>query len=202
MRAAPMRIASVFPSNIEPLATLYAMRMSGNVTSADDCCAAAALDTRAEIARIIASARAMNGGSTQNIRSHQLVVGKNQPPTSGPTSRFTIKRVEPEADERGEVPGDERGDELAEVDLAFAGGGVGEKLAAATLALTDDGVGADGRRHGERHHDRERREQVDGECVRRLHRTRLALDVLLDRGRQRADDVAELLTRARRCRPA
>jgi len=80
----------MLPSNIEPLATLYAMRMSGSVTSADDCCAAAALDTRAEMARIIASARQMNGGSTQNMRSTQLVVGKNQPPTFGPTSRFTM----------------------------------------------------------------------------------------------------------------
>ena len=32
---------------------------------------------------------AMNGGSTQSTRIHQFPVGKNQPPTLGPTMRFT-----------------------------------------------------------------------------------------------------------------
>ena len=63
--------------------------ISGSVASADACCAAAALDTRAEIARITASASAMNGGRTQSMRIHQFVVGKNQPPSFGPTMRFT-----------------------------------------------------------------------------------------------------------------
>ena len=43
----------------------------------------------AEMARITARASAMNGGSTQSTRIHQLGVGKNQPPTFGPTVRFT-----------------------------------------------------------------------------------------------------------------
>ena len=74
-----MTIATTLPSNIDPLATLYAMRISGSVTSADDCWAAAALDTRAEIARIIASASMMNGGSTQQ---HQPppARGREEPP--------------------------------------------------------------------------------------------------------------------------
>ena len=54
------------------------MTISGSVASADACCAAAALDTRAEMARITASASAMNGGSTQSMRIHQLV-GREEP---------------------------------------------------------------------------------------------------------------------------
>ena len=37
----------------------------------------------------------MKGGSTQNMSSIQLVVGKNQPPTFGPTIRFTISEYSP-----------------------------------------------------------------------------------------------------------
>jgi len=64
-------------------------RIRGSVTRADACWAAAALETFAEMARITARASAMNGGSTQSTRIHQLGVGKNQPPTFGPTVRFT-----------------------------------------------------------------------------------------------------------------
>ena len=66
------------------------------------------------------------------------------------------ERVEQEAHRGGEVAGDEAGHELAEVDLALGGGGVGEELAAAPLALADDRVRADRRRHRQRHDDRER----------------------------------------------
>ena len=65
--------------------------------------------------------------------------------------------------------------QLAEVDLALGGGGVGEELAAAALALADDRVRADRRRHRERHDDRQRREEVHGERVRRLRRALLAV---------------------------
>ncbi len=89
--SAPTPSPTIVASSSEPLATVYATTMSGSVTSADACCAAAALVTRAEILRMRQRASAMNGGSTQNIRINQFVVGKNQPPTFGPTSRLTIK---------------------------------------------------------------------------------------------------------------
>src|SRR5713101_3476916 len=85
----PMMNARPWPRKSVLLDTPYAITINGSVARADACCAAAALDTRAEIARITASARAMNGGSTQSTRIHQLVVGKNQPPSFGPTMRFT-----------------------------------------------------------------------------------------------------------------
>ena len=84
-----MMNAAPAPRKSVPLDTPYAITISGRVASADACCAAAALDTRAEMARITANASAMNGGSTHSIRIHQLVVGKNQPPSLGPTIRFT-----------------------------------------------------------------------------------------------------------------
>jgi len=63
------------PSNIEPLATLYAMRMSGSVTSADDCCAAAALDTRAIDAVIhLRKSLDADGATAEAVRTvHALV---------------------------------------------------------------------------------------------------------------------------------
>ena len=59
----------------------------------------------------------------------------------------------------------QRGDELAEVDVPHRGGGVGEELAGAALPLADDRRRADGRRDRERHDDRHRGEEVDGEGV-------------------------------------
>ena len=40
--------------------------------------------------RPIDSVSARNGGTTQSMRIHHWRVGKNQPPTSGPTMVFTI----------------------------------------------------------------------------------------------------------------
>ena len=54
---------------------------------------------------------------------------------------------------------------LPEVDLLDGGGGVGEELAGAPLALADDGRGADGGGDREGHDDGDRREEVDGEGV-------------------------------------
>src|SRR5438105_1812850 len=85
----PMTNAVPEPRNSVLLDTPYAMTISGSVARAEACCAAAALDTRAEMARITASASAMKGGSTQSMRIHQLVVGKNHPPSLGPTIRLT-----------------------------------------------------------------------------------------------------------------
>ena len=58
--------------------------------------------------------------------------------------------------------------------MSPVGGGVGEELAAAPLAFADDGVRADRRRDRQRHDDHERREEVDGQRVRRLHLRRRA----------------------------
>ena len=82
------------PVNSVLLDTPYAMTISGSVASADACCAAAALDTRAEMARITASASAMNGGSTQSMRIHQFVVGKNQPPSLRADDQVHDERVQ------------------------------------------------------------------------------------------------------------
>ena len=46
---------------------------------------------RAERRRTTERVRARNGGTTHSISSHQSDVGKNQPPTFGPTMRFTIR---------------------------------------------------------------------------------------------------------------
>ena len=63
----------------------------GSVTKPDACWAAAPLRTRAERRRTTDRVMARNGGTTQNMRIHQSDVGKNQPPTCGPTMRLTIK---------------------------------------------------------------------------------------------------------------
>ena len=60
-----------------------------SVTSPDACCAAAALRTRADRRSTTESVMARNGGTTQNISTHQSPVGKNQPPTFGPTTVLT-----------------------------------------------------------------------------------------------------------------
>ena len=58
--------------------------------------------------------------------------------------------------------------QLAQVDLAHAGGGVGEELAGAPFSLADDGGGPDRGGDGEGDDDGDRREQEDGQGVRRL----------------------------------
>ena len=64
--------------------------ISGRVTRPEACWAAAVLFTRADRRRTSDRVRARNGGTTQSISTHHYGVGKNQPPTSGPTIRFTI----------------------------------------------------------------------------------------------------------------
>jgi hypothetical protein len=93
-------------------------------------------------------------------------------------------RVDAEPGERGGVAGQEAGDQLAEVDLALVGGGVGEELAGAALALADDRRGADRRGDGERHHDGHRGEQEHGQRVGGLAFGGVAGDLLLRRLRQ------------------
>ena len=65
--------------------------ISGSDTSPDACCAAAVLFTRADRRSTSDSVSARNGGTTQNMRIHHWRVGKNQPPTCGPTIVFTIR---------------------------------------------------------------------------------------------------------------
>ena len=64
--------------------------ISGRLTSADACWAAAVDFTLADRRSTSDSVRARNGGTTQSISTHHWLVGKNQPPTSGPTIVFTI----------------------------------------------------------------------------------------------------------------
>jgi len=61
---------------------------------------------------------------------------------------------------------------------------VGQELAGAPLAFADQRRRADRGRDRERHHDRHRSEQVDGECVRGAPLGGGALDVALRRLRQ------------------
>ena len=64
--------------------------ISGRVTRPDACWAAAVDFTRADNRSTIESASNRNGGTTHSISSHHWGVGKNQPPTSGPTTVLTI----------------------------------------------------------------------------------------------------------------
>ena len=73
-----------------PLDTAYEAMMIGSDTSVADCCAATVDLTRADTHRITLSATARNGGITKRMSSHQPAVGKNHPPTSGPTRTLTI----------------------------------------------------------------------------------------------------------------
>ena len=61
----------------------------GRLMSPDACWAAAVDFTFAESRRTRARVRARNGGTTQSMSTHHCEVGKNQPPTSGPTMRLT-----------------------------------------------------------------------------------------------------------------
>lgn len=76
--APPMTAARRRVLNNDPLLTPYAIRINGNVINDEACCAAAALDTRAEMTRMSATASAMNGGTTHSMSIHQFGVGKNQ----------------------------------------------------------------------------------------------------------------------------
>ena len=67
----------------------------GRLTRPATCCAAALDFTRAEKRTTIASVSARNGGTTQIISTHHDDVGKNHPPTFGPTTRFTISEYSP-----------------------------------------------------------------------------------------------------------
>ena len=66
-----------------------------SVTRPAACWAAAVDFTRAESRSTIDSVSAKNGGTTHSIRVHHDAVGKNQPPTSGPTSRLTMSEYTP-----------------------------------------------------------------------------------------------------------
>ena len=65
--------------------------ISGRLTRPEACWAAAVDFTRADRRSTSDRVRARNGGTTQSMRTHHCVVGKNQPPTSGPTMRLTIR---------------------------------------------------------------------------------------------------------------
>ena len=75
---------------MEPDAWPYEMAMSGSVMSPDACCAAAVDLTRAESLNTNDRPINKNAGSTHSINSHHCLVGKNHPPTSGPTMALTI----------------------------------------------------------------------------------------------------------------
>ena len=64
--------------------------MSGRLTRADACCAAAVDLTFADSRRTRERVSARNGGTTHSMSTHHWLVGKNQPPTSGPTIVFTM----------------------------------------------------------------------------------------------------------------
>ena len=111
---------------------------AGSVTSPAACCAAAVLLTRADSRSTSDSAISRNGGSTHRMSSHHDG-GREEPAAGvGADDQVHHQRVEPEADDGGQVAGDQAGDQLAQVDLVHAGGGVGEELAGAPLALADD----------------------------------------------------------------
>ena len=69
--------------------------MSGNVISPDACWAAAVDFTLAERRSTSERVSSRNGGMIQSIITNHGVVGKNHPPTSGPTIRFTTSEYEP-----------------------------------------------------------------------------------------------------------
>ena len=64
--------------------------IKGRLTRPEACWAAAVELTRAESRRTSERQMARNGGRTHRIITHHRAVGKNQPPTEGPTVRLTI----------------------------------------------------------------------------------------------------------------
>ena len=93
-------------------------------------------------------------------------------------------------------PGQQRRQQLADVDLPHRERAVREELPGASLALTDDGVGAHGRRNRERNDDGDRCEEVDGERVLGPRARIVALDVLLEAVGQGSHDLADLRDQA------
>ena len=87
---APIAIVVVAVPYTAPEAWAYEIAMRGRVINPDACWAAAVDVTFPERRSTNESPISRNPGSTHNIRSHHCRVGKNQPPTSGPTMRFTI----------------------------------------------------------------------------------------------------------------
>src|SRR4051794_25406552 len=87
---APMIHESEAAPKSAPVDCEYATMINGRLTRPDACCAAAVDFTRAESRSTSDSVSARNGGTTQSINTHHCGVGKNHPPTCGPTMRFTI----------------------------------------------------------------------------------------------------------------
>lgn len=82
------------PSNV-PVDWLYAIPIIGRVISPDACWAAAVDRTRADRRNTSDNVSSRNGGMIHSIRTHHCDVGKNQPPTSGPTTRLTTSEYMP-----------------------------------------------------------------------------------------------------------
>ena len=85
----PTSQASHGEPNNDRSETAYASTTIGSAMSDDACWAAAPLDTCAEMDRMSAMAIEMSGGTTQNMKIHQLPVGNRTPSVRGARIRFT-----------------------------------------------------------------------------------------------------------------